>query len=124
MLGYKSHAEYVLEMNMAENIENVFNLLDQLWKPSLRRANDELNAYTKIAISEGNNEPIQAWDWNIMPKASSKDKYELDEEELKPYFSLNAVREGIFYLCNTLFDINLYHSLNSQHITRKLLLMR
>lgn len=105
LLGYKSHAEYVLEMNMAENIENVFNLLDQLWKPSLRRANDELNAYTKIAISEGNNEPIQAWDWRYYAEKHRKDKYELDEEELKSYFSLNAVREGIFYLCNTLFDI-------------------
>jgi peptidyl-dipeptidase Dcp len=105
LLGYDSHADFVLEMNMAETSDNVYNLLNQLWKPAMKRAQDELKAYSLIAKKEGNKEPIQGWDWRYYAEKHRKEQYELDEEELKPYFSLNGVKDGIFYLCNTLFDI-------------------
>jgi peptidyl-dipeptidase Dcp len=117
LLGYKTHAHYVLENNMAKVPENVYGLLDQLWKPALKMAKKEAKELQAMIDEEGDDYKLEAWDWWYYTEKLKKAKYDLDEEMLKPYFELNSVREGAFYLANKLFglqfeerqDIPIYH---------------
>lgn len=106
LLGYDSHADFVLEMNMAENPAGVYNLLDQLWQPALNRAAAEAKEYQKIIDKEGGNFKLEAWDWRYYAEKYRTLKYNLNEEELKPYFELTKVRDGIFYVCKQLYGLN------------------
>lgn len=117
LLGYKTHAHYVLENNMAKVPENVYGLLDQLWKPALRMAKKEAKELQAMIDKEGKDFKLEAWDWWYYTEKLKKAKYDLDEEMLKPYFELNNVREGAFYVANKLYglqfverdDISKYH---------------
>ncbi len=105
LLGHKTHAHYVLEENMAKFPDNVYSLLDQLWKPALEMAKKEAREL-QAKINEGNgNFKLEPWDWWYYTEKLKKAKYDLDEESLKPYFELNNVREGAFYVANKLFGI-------------------
>jgi len=106
LLGYETHADLILELNMAENPANVYKLLDQLWTPALKRAKEEAKEYQKIIDSEGGKFKLEAWDWRYYAEKYRKLKYDLNEEELKPYFELTKVRDGIFYVCKQLYSLN------------------
>jgi peptidyl-dipeptidase Dcp len=106
LLGYDTHADFVLEMNMAETPQVVWELLNQLWNPALQLAKHEAKEYQKIIDSEGGNFKLEAWDWRYYAEKYRKQKYDLNEDELKPYFELNKVRDGVFYVCERLFGIN------------------
>lgn len=105
LLGYDTHADFVLEMNMAKNPETVLDLLETLWQPALDLAKYEAEQYQKIIDDKGGDFELQAWDWRYFAEKYRKEKYDLNEDELKPYFELTKVRDGIFKLCNKLFDI-------------------
>lgn len=105
LLGYKTHAHYILEDNMAKVPENVYGLLDQLWKPALKMAKKEARDLQAMIDKEGGNFKLEPWDWWYYTEKLKKAKYDLDEEMLKPYFELNNVRDGAFYLANKLFGI-------------------
>lgn len=105
LLGYKTFAHYVLEMNMAQTPENVFALLDRLWAPALKRARAERDQYQKIIYSEGNTFKLEPHDWRYYAEKYRKKYYDLDENELKPYFELNNVQEGIFYVVRQLYGL-------------------
>jgi peptidyl-dipeptidase Dcp len=105
LLGYKTHAHYVLEENMAKVPENVYGLLDQLWKPALEMARKEAEELQAMIDEEGGNFKLEPWDWWYYTEKLKKAKYDLDEEMLKPYFELNNVREGAFYVANKLFGV-------------------
>jgi peptidyl-dipeptidase Dcp len=117
MLGYKTHADYVLEENMAKNAENVYRLLDQLWKPALAMAKKEVKEMQKLIDAEGQNFKLHAWDWWYYAEKLKKVKYDLDEEMLRPYFQVEKVRKGAFDVATKLFgitfterkDIPIYH---------------
>jgi peptidyl-dipeptidase Dcp len=118
LLGYPNHAAYVLAENMAKTPENVYGFLDRIWKPALKVAKEELVAMQKIANSEGNRFALESWDWWYYAEKLRKQKYDLDESEIKPYLLLENVRDGMFYVANKLYgitfekrtDIPLYHS--------------
>lgn len=105
LLGYKTHAHYVLENNMAKVPENVYGLLDQLWKPALRMAKKEAKELQAMIDKEGKDFKLETWDWWHYTEKLKKAKYDLDEEMLKPYFELNNVREGAFYVANKLYGL-------------------
>ncbi|MCK4931484.1 MAG: M3 family metallopeptidase [Candidatus Aminicenantes bacterium] len=105
LLGYKTHAHYVLENNMAKVPENVYGLLDQLWKPALRMAKKEAKELQAMIDKEGKDFKLETWDWWYYTEKLKKAKYDLDEEMLKPYFELNNVREGAFYVANKLYGL-------------------
>jgi peptidyl-dipeptidase Dcp len=105
LLGYKTHAHYVLEENMAKVPENVYRLLDQLWKPALEMAKKEAKELQNMIDKEGKDFKLEAWDWWYYTEKLKKAKYDLDEEMLKPYFELNNVREGAFYVANKLYGL-------------------
>ena len=117
LMGYKTHAHFVLEERMLKTPEEVYDLLIQLWKPALNRAKLEVKDMQAVADSEGYNFKIAAWDWWQYAEKVRKDKYDLDESAIKPYLSLNNALKGVFNTTNKLwgitfteiFDIDLYH---------------
>ncbi len=106
LLGYRSHAEYVLEENMAESPGEVYHLLQDLWEPSLRKAREEAQAFREMIGEEGGNHQLRSWDWWYYAEKVRKKRYNLDEEMLKPYFVLeNVLRKGAFEVANRLYGI-------------------
>ncbi|MGQ3086664.1 M3 family metallopeptidase, partial [Flavobacterium sp.] len=105
LLGYASHAHYVLEERMAKTPENVYNLLDQLWKPALEKAKAEEADIKKMMVADGIKDEVQPYDWRYYTEKIRKERYSLDEQEIKPYFSLENVRNGIFEVTKNLYGL-------------------
>jgi peptidyl-dipeptidase Dcp len=105
LLGYKSHADLNLENRMSKTPANVYALLNQLWTPALRVAGEELKAMQKIADKDNPKVKIEPSDWWYYAEKLRKEKYDLDDSELRPYFELNNVREGAFAVATKLYGI-------------------
>jgi len=105
LLGYETHAHYVLEENMAKRPENVYELLDQLWKPALKRAKMEAADMQKMIDEEGGDFKLASWDWWYYAERVKKAKYDLDEEMLRPYFKLENVLNGAFEVATRLYGL-------------------
>ena len=101
----ENYASMVLEDNMAGKPENVYKLLDQLWQPALKMANKEADEYRKLMKKDGVDGKLEAWDWRYYTEKVRKEKYDLDEEMLKPYFKLENVRDGVFEVANKLYGL-------------------
>lgn len=104
ILGFDSHAAYALENTMAKNATNVNKLLNDLWTPALAKANEELKDIQSLAGKDGI-KTVEPWDWRYYTEKIRKAKYDLSEEELKPYFSIDNVRNGIFYVTKNLYGL-------------------
>ena len=109
LMGFPSHAAFVLDRNMAKRPENVNRLLGELWTPAVQLAKKEMG---EMMALEGAPQDFQSWDWWYWAEKLRKAKYDLDEEELRPYFALNNVRDGIFDLTTQLWGIS-YKALDS-----------
>jgi peptidyl-dipeptidase Dcp len=105
MLGYKNHAEFVLEEQMASSPNKVYDLLNKLWIPALKRAKAERDEMQELIYAEKNNFKLKPWDWWYYAEKLKKAKYNLDEEELRPYFQVENVIKGVFGLATRLFGI-------------------
>lgn len=114
LLGYKTHADYVLEEQMAKTSANVYALLDQLWTPALKRSIQERDEMQEIINAEGNNFKLRPWDWWYYAEKLKKAKYNLDEEELRPYFQVENVINGVFGLATRLWGIQFKERNNIQ----------
>ena len=112
MFGYPSHAAYVLDDCMAKTPEAVDNLLMQVWGPALAKAKEECAAYQKMMKADGINEALQPYDWRYYSEKLRKEKYDLDDDLVRPYFSLDNVREGLFMVCNKLYGIEMRENKN------------
>jgi peptidyl-dipeptidase Dcp len=117
LLGYKTHADFVLEETTAKNSANAYGLLNQLWDAALPVAKMETADLQSMIYSEGNNFKLESWDWWYYTEKVKKAKYDLDEEEIRPYFQMEKVRQGAFDLASRLWglqfvelkDIPTYH---------------
>lgn len=117
IMGYKTHAHFILDDNMLKTPEEVYDLLYKLWKPAVKRAKVEVADMQAVADSEGHDFKVAAWDWWHYSEKVRKEKYDLDESAIKPYLSLDNVLQGVFNTTNKLwglnfteiFDIDLYH---------------
>jgi len=107
LLGYKSHSNFVLEPNMAKVPENVLNLLNSLWDKSIPVAKNEVEEMQKIITREGGKFKLEPSDWWYYAEKLRKEKYNLNDSELRPYFKLENVRDGLFTVANKLFGITL-----------------
>ncbi len=105
ILGYKTHADFVLERNMAKNPAAVYDFMNKVWKPALKAANKEIAEMQKIINAEGGKFKLAPWDWWCYAEKVRKAKYDLDENELRPYFLLENVRKGAFDVATKLFGI-------------------
>lgn len=105
LLGFPTHAAYVLDDNMAETPERVYGLLDRIWEPALAAAKQERDAFQAMMAADGVEGDFEAWDWRYYAEKVRKARYDLDEEVLRPYFEVNAVRDGVFGVANRLYGI-------------------
>lgn len=105
LLGYDTYADFVLEQNMAKVPENVYDLLNRLWKPALKMAKMEAADLQNLIEDEGQDFKLEPWDWWYYAEQLKKAKYDLDDEVTRPYFKLENVRDGVFYVANKLFGL-------------------
>lgn len=105
LLGFKTFADYALQLTMAKNPENVYKLLHQLWVPSLAVAKKEAAELQEMIDKEGGKFKLQSWDWWYYSEKLRAAKYDFNEDALRPYFKLENVREGVFYAANKLYGL-------------------
>lgn len=105
LLGYKTFAEYTLSENMAKTPEKVYEFLNKLMVPAQEAALRDRDEMQKIINREGGKFKLDTWDWWYYAEKLRKEKYDLDESEIKPYFVLSNVREGMFYVANKLYGL-------------------
>ncbi|MDR0363510.1 MAG: M3 family metallopeptidase, partial [Bacteroidales bacterium] len=98
-------AEYRIDINMAKTPEAVMNFLNEVWEVALPAATKERNAMQAMIDKEGGNFKLASWDWWYYAEKVRKEKYDLNEEALKPYLSLQNSINGIFYVANRLYGI-------------------
>ncbi len=106
LLGYSSHAAYILEESMAENPANVNALLNKIWTPALAKAKTEAADIQKEIDAAKDTFNVAPYDWRYYQEKIRQKRYALNEEEIKPYFSLTDVREGAFATANKLWGIS------------------
>jgi peptidyl-dipeptidase Dcp len=117
LLGYPTFAHYKLADTMAKTPQAARHLLDQVWAPARRRALEERDALQALIAREGGNFALAAWDWRYYAEKLRKERYDLDETEIMPYFQLEKMIEAAFHTAHRLFgldfserkDIPVYH---------------
>ncbi|HEX2970639.1 MAG TPA: M3 family metallopeptidase [Bacteroidales bacterium] len=128
LLGYDTFADFVLERTMAKTPVKVNDFLGQIWQAALPVAKSEAAAQQEVIKTEGGKFKLQPWDWWYYTEKIKKAKYELDDEVIRPYFKIDNVMEGMFYVANQLYgleftrrnDIPKYHpDVNTFEVTRK-----
>jgi len=117
LLGYNSHANFVLEERMAESEENVQNFLDDLTKKSKPFAKKEWTSMQTFAKKHLNIKKIEKWDFAFVSEKLKEVEFDLNEEELKPYFQLDNVLSGLFEIANRLYGMKFIENkkLDSYH---------
>jgi peptidyl-dipeptidase Dcp len=127
LLGYKSFADYALERNMAKTPERVFDFLGQVWSYAIPAAKAEVAAQQELINKEGGKFKLEPWDWWYYSEKIKKEQYDLDDEITRPYFQIDNVMEGMFYVASRLYgltftkrnDIPKYHpDVNTFEVTR------
>ncbi|BDU68589.1 dipeptidyl carboxypeptidase II [Geothrix oryzae] len=106
LLGYKTWADFVLEENMAKDPKGVYGLLDQIWKPALEVAKKERAELQAMMAKDLPGQKLEPWDWRYYAEKVKQAKYDFDEESVKPYFAIDAVRQGAFTLAGKLYGIS------------------
>ena len=107
LLGYETYSDYMVSNNMAGDPENVYELLGKLWNPALATAKNELRELQRVADREGKGVEVKGWDWWYYAEKLRKEKFDFDEQELRPYLKLENVRDGLFRVANKLYGITL-----------------
>ena len=105
LMGFTDYAAFALEERMAKNATNVYKLLDEVRAPALVKTKEELADLQAMMKKDGIDGELTAWDWRYYSEKVMKDKFDLDENEVRPYFQLEKVYEGMFYVANRLYGI-------------------
>jgi peptidyl-dipeptidase Dcp len=106
LLGYPTHAHWRLENSMAKTPEKAMELMEAVWKPAVARVHEEVADMQALADKEGAKLTIEPWDYRYYMEKVRKAKYDLDQNEIKPYLQLEKLREGIFWVAGELFNFN------------------
>ncbi|TDG11888.1 M3 family peptidase [Seongchinamella unica] len=117
LLGYETHADYMLEQRMAKTPDRVIELLEQVWAPCRDKVASEARDLQALIDAEGGDFDLAPWDWFYYTEKLRQQRYQLDESEVMPYFSLAQVRDGAFEVARKLYgisfhprrDVPLYH---------------
>lgn len=118
LLGFPSHAQWMLDDNMAGTPEAAMALLMKLWKAAAERARQELEDMQAIADREDAGVKIEAWDYRYYAEKVRKSKYDIDRSEISQYLQLDKMREAMFWVAGELYglqfaridDVPVYHS--------------
>ncbi len=126
LLGYKTHADYVLEDRMAKTPAKVYELLDKVWPAALNKAKQERALMQEMIEAEGDTFKLASWDWWYYAEKIRQQKYNLDEDEIRPYLQIDNVIKGAFILAQKLYgltfeeqhDIPKYHPEVKTYVVR------
>ena len=105
LLGYKTHADFVLDENMAKTPARVYDFLGRLWTPAKAVAAREAADLQEAIQVDGKAFSLESWDWSYYAEKVRKARFDIDEQALRPYFALDRVREGAFWVANRLYGI-------------------
>ncbi len=105
LLGFRSHADLVLSNNMSETADAVYELMDQLWPSALEMAKKDRDALSEMMKNEGIEGDFRGSDWRYYVDKIRTKRYNFNEDETRPYFEFNSVREGAFMLADKLFGL-------------------
>jgi peptidyl-dipeptidase Dcp len=117
LLGFETFAHWVADGQMAKTPDAALALLRRVWTPAVARAGEEIAEMRPIAAAEGLNEPLEAWDYRYYAEKLRQAKYDLSDDEVKPYLQLSKLRDGMFWAAGELFgltftpvsDLPVYH---------------
>ena len=105
ILGFPTHADYVLDNCLAKTPQAVMHCLEDIWTPALKVAKQERDIYQQMLEKDEPGAKLQPWDWRYYAEKYRVEKYALDDAEVRPYFCLDSVREGAFMVANRLYGI-------------------
>jgi peptidyl-dipeptidase Dcp len=105
ILGFPTHADWVLDDCLAKTPANVYRCLLSIWKPALKVAKQERDLYQKMLEKDEPGAKLQPWDWRYYSEKLRAEKYALDDAVVRPYFCLDSVREGAFMVANRLYGL-------------------
>ncbi len=114
LFGKECYADKSLHKTMAETKEGVYGLLDQLRDAYVPVAREEYKELQEFANSIGFYATLQAWDWSYYSKKLKNEKYSISDDDLRPYFELEAVKKGVFGLANKLYGLTFKENKNIQ----------
>ncbi|CAN5689382.1 M3 family metallopeptidase [soil metagenome] len=106
LLGYATHAHWRLENTMAKTPERATELLEAVWRPAIGRVAEEVRDMQALALAEGRNITIEPWDYRYYAEKVRKQRYDLDQNAVKPYLQLDRLREGMFWVAGELFGFD------------------
>ncbi|WP_236676330.1 M3 family metallopeptidase [Chryseolinea lacunae] len=106
LLGFKTHAHLMLDDKMAKTPERAMALMEEVWKPAVARVKVEVADMQAIAKKEGANLKIEPWDYRFYAEKVRKQRYDLDQGEIKAYMQLDKMREGMFWVAGELFNFS------------------
>ncbi len=112
LLGFPTHAHWRLQNSMAKNPERAMELMEAVWKPAVARVHEEVADMQSLANKEGAKIKIEPWDYRYYAEKVRKDRYDLDQNEVKQYLQLEKLREGIFWVAGELFNFNFTPAVN------------
>ncbi len=105
ILGFPTHADWVLDDCLAKTPANVYQCLMDIWGPALKVAKQERDLYQKMLEKDEPGAKLQPWDWRYYSEKLRAEKYALDDAVVRPYFCLDSVREGAFMVANRLYGL-------------------
>ncbi|HXH70763.1 MAG TPA: M3 family metallopeptidase [Pyrinomonadaceae bacterium] len=106
LLGYQTHAHWRLDDKMAKTPERTMELMEAVWKPAVARVREEVKDMQTLADKEKASVKIEPWDYRYYAEKVRKERYDLDQNEVKPYLQLDKLREGMFWVAGELFNFN------------------
>lgn len=106
LLGYKTHAHWSLEDKMAKTPEKALALLEQVWPAAIGRVQEEVADMQALAKKEGSDITIEPWDYRYYAEKVRKERYDFDQNQVKPYLQLEKLREGMFWVAGELLGFN------------------
>jgi len=106
LLGFKTFADWSLSNTMAQKPEKTIALMESVWKPAVEKVHKDVAEMQKIVEAEGGNFKIEPWDYRYYAEKVRKEKYDLDENDVKPYLQLEKLREGMFWVAGEIFKLN------------------
>lgn len=106
LLGYETHAHWRLEDSMAKTPERAMALMEAVWPAAVARAREEVADMQAVADAEKAGITIEPWDYRFYAEKVRKAKYDLDENEVKPYLQLERLREAMFWVAGELLDLH------------------
>ncbi len=108
IMGYPTHAHFIISDNMAETPQRVISFLEEVWRPALDVAKQERDDMQAMMNEEGVEGDFEGWDWRHYTEKIRKTRFDLDPQELLPYFEVNAVRDGVFMVANNLYGLTFH----------------